>query len=267
MTEKENKKMNILVFDTETANLEKPFCYNLGYVIYNTDESKVVMKRDYVIEQVWHNTMLFTTAYYADKRELYVSRMTGRTAIMDKWGYVCQRLYRDIVEFEITDGYAYNSGFDEKVFEFNCDWFKTINPLDNIAVHDIRGYVMEKIAFTEAYKNFCEEQTLYTESGNYSTTAEAVYRYISGNHDFIEEHTALADSEIECDILKFCVGIGCEWNTDYSVPKYVPRNTAKVLTIIDRYNTTYQFDYTSKRKISGQDGFRLYYKEDKKEGE
>ena len=24
--------MNIMVFDTETTNLEKPFCYNIGYV-------------------------------------------------------------------------------------------------------------------------------------------------------------------------------------------------------------------------------------------
>ena len=260
MVEKENKKMNILVFDTETANLEKPFCYNLGYVIYDTDEGKVVLKRDYVIEQVWHNAMLFTTAYYANKRELYVSRMKGRTAILDKWGYVCQRLYRDIVEFEIKDGYAYNSGFDEKVFEFNCDWFKTINPLDSIAVHDIRGYVMDKIAFTDDYKKFCEEHNLYTESGNYSTTAEAVYRFISGNTEFIEEHTALADSEIECEILAECVGLGCEWNTDYKVPKYVPRNTEKVFVIVDKDNERHEFLYTNKRKISGEDGFRLYHK-------
>jgi histidinol phosphatase-like PHP family hydrolase len=122
---------------------------------------------------------------------------------------------------------------------------------------------MDKIAFTDEYKKFCEEYNLYTESGNYSTTAEAVYRFISGDTEFIEEHTALADSEIECEILAECVGLGCEWNTDYKVPKYVPRNTEKVMTIIDKDNTTYQFAYTSKRKLSGQDGFRLYYKEDK----
>ena len=52
MVEKENKKMNIILFDTETTNLEKPFCYNVGYVIYNTDERKVLLARDYVIEQV-----------------------------------------------------------------------------------------------------------------------------------------------------------------------------------------------------------------------
>ena len=260
MVEREVKKLNILVFDTETANLEKPFCYNVGYVIYNTDEQKVVLARDYVIEQVWHNTMLFTTAYYADKRALYVGRMRARKALLDKWGYVMQRLYRDIVEFEITDGYAYNCKFDEKVFEFNCDWFKTINPIENLKIHDIRGYVCEKIV-DEDYKAFCEELKLFTESGNDSTTAEAVYRFVSGDAEFIEEHTALADSEIECKILVYCMDLGAEWNTDYKVPHTIPRNTEKTFVVIDRYNERYEFAYTSKRKISGADGVKLTYKE------
>ena len=29
--------MNILVFDTETISVDKPFCYNIGYAIYDTD--------------------------------------------------------------------------------------------------------------------------------------------------------------------------------------------------------------------------------------
>lgn len=257
MAEREERKLNILVFDTETANLEKPFCYNVGYVIYNTDEQKIVLARDYVVEQVWHNTMLFTTAYYSNKREIYVSRMRGKTATLDKWGYICQRMYRDIVEFEVKDGYAYNSKFDEGVFAFNCDWFKTINPLDTIAVHDIRGYVGEFVVSDE-YKQFCEERQLYTESGNYSTTAEAVYRYVSGDDEFIEEHTALADSRIECEILAHCVGKGAEWNTDYKVPRVVARVVQKTLTIIDTDKVEHTFEYVSKRKISGKDGFRLY---------
>ena len=250
----------ILVFDTETANLEKPFCYNLGYVIYDTDEKQIVLSRDYVVEQVWHNTMLFTTAYYASKRDLYIGRMRARTALLDKWGYICQRLYRDIVEFEITDGYAYNSKFDEGVFEYNCEWFKTLNPLDTIKVHDIRGYVCDRIALTDAYKQWCEERGKFTETGNYSTTAEAVYQYISGNWDFVEEHTALADSMIECEILDYCIGLGCEWNRDYAVPRTIPREVEKVLTIVDTEGNSHAFPYITKRKMSGADGFRLYGK-------
>jgi hypothetical protein len=186
--------------------------------------------------------------------------MKGRTATMDKWGYVCQRLYRDIVEFEITDGYAYNSGFDENVFEFNCEWFKTINPLDNIQVHDIRGYVMEKIAFTEAYKNFCEEQTLYTESGNYSTTAETVFRYLTDNIEFIEEHTALADSDIELSILINCIDRGGQWDTDYKVYRSITKNSLKEFEIITAEGETLKFPYTSKRKI-GENGLKFSIKQ------
>jgi hypothetical protein len=248
--------MNILVFDTETANLEKPFCYNVGYVIYNTDEQKVVLARDYVVEQVWHNTMLFTTAYYSNKREIYVSRMRGKTATLDKWGYICQRMYRDIVEFEIKDAYAYNSKFDEGVFAFNCDWFKTINPLDTIAVHDIRGYVCEFLV-DDDYKKYCEEKQLFTESGNYSTTAEAVFRYVSKNDEFIEEHTALADSRIEWEILKFCIDLGANITKPCKTYSSIPREKTKTLTIIQRNTdkeSCVEFTYTKRRNYKDKSG-------------
>ena len=140
--------MNIIVFDTETVNLEKPFCYNIGYAIYNTDSREILARKDFVVEQVWHNPMLFITAYYATKKELYISRLKGRSCIMDKFGYITQQMYRDIKEFEIQHAFAYNSDFDVRVFEFNCDWFKCINPLELVTVHDIRGQVHNKIAFT-----------------------------------------------------------------------------------------------------------------------
>ena len=56
--------MNILVFDTETIDVEHPFCYNVGYVVVNTKTKEKLLKRDYVVEQVWGNKMLFSTAYY-----------------------------------------------------------------------------------------------------------------------------------------------------------------------------------------------------------
>ena len=236
--------MKIVVFDTETTSLEKPFVYNIGYLIYDTESRKVLVKHDFVVEQIWHNRELFTTAYYADKRQLYVDRMRAKQVVMEKLGRITQLMCREFKFYGVSSAYAYNSPFDVKVFDFNCDWFKIKNPFDNIPIFDIRGYVFNKIAFTPEYQDFCEEHELFTESGNYSTTAENVTKYLSKNTDFIEEHTALADSEIELEILLTCVDKGCEFEKEYKVYRSVARKTAKTLLVRDKEGETHRYPYT-----------------------
>ena len=249
--------MNIVVFDTETTNLEKPFCYNIGYAIFDTDTQECLIAKDFVVEQVWHNKALFETAYYAEKRPIYVSRMKARKVIMDKFGYITQEMIRDFKALAVEQAYAYNSPFDDKVFEFNCEWFKCNNPFDNIPIFDIRGYVHNKIAFTKEYQQFAEENKLFTESGNYSTTAEALFRYIDKNIDFQEEHTALADSIIEAKILFECVKRGCEYGMEYQIYRTVPRETLRVLTI-ETENEKVEFQY--RKRVNRDGGNRIILK-------
>lgn len=215
----------LCVFDTETISVEKPFCYNIGYLIFDTNANEVVLKRDFVIEQVWHNSMLFNTAYYYDKKDQYITAMKSRKTLMEKFGYVCRQMAKDFKFYGIEQAYAYNSNFDERVFEFNCNWFKCLNPFDNIKILDIRGYFHKVI--DDTFKAWCEQHEQFTESGNYSTTAEVAYRYITNNLDFIESHTALSDSEIECKILQYCVENGCIYGTDYIAKKSIPREVEK----------------------------------------
>ena len=238
--------MNVVVFDTETVSLEKPFCYNIGYTIVNVDNGETLVKRDYVVEQVWHNPMLFITAYYADKRDIYVSAMRSRKTIMAKYGYICQAMIRDFIKFEVAGAYAFNSPFDDKVFTYNSDWFKCNNPFDNLPIFDIRGYV-HQFMVDDNFKKFCEDNGYFTDSGNYSTTAEVMYRYLTSNTNFIEEHTALSDSEIEAEILLECIKRGAEVNKDYKVERTIKREVNKTLTLISKDEKFYSFSYNSIR--------------------
>lgn len=252
--------MNVIVFDTETANLEKPFCYDLGYCVYDTDRQMVVAKRSYIVADVWNNMMLFTTAYYADKRAKYEDMLANREMTKHKWEWVANKVAADVETFGITDGYAFNSDFDERVFKFCSEWFRTPNPLDNVKIHDIRGYVHKFLAFTKAYQDFCEKHGCFTDSGNYSTTAESVYRFITNDADFAEAHTALADAEIETEILCECIRRGGEWNTDYKVYNSVPRNLLREFKIVDANGDEHIFTYTSKRKMPNDKGLRFTIK-------
>lgn len=234
--------MNICVFDTETTSLEKPFCYNVGYMIVNTDSWEVAVRREFVIEQIWHNLPLFQSAYYADKRPFYVSAMRARSIRMEKFGYVCQQMLRDFKAFEVNYAYAYNSSFDDKVFSFNCDWFKCANPFDTVNIYDIRGFAHHYLV-DETYKEFCERHERFTDTGNYSTTAETMFQYITQNTDFVEAHTALADCEIEMEILKRCAELGTDLTIELKAKRSIIRNTERTLHIRTVEQTDYYFDY------------------------
>lgn len=252
--------MNVLVFDTETANLEKPFCYDLGYCVFDTEREVVVAKRSYIVTDVWNNMMLFSTAYYADKRARYEDMLANRLMTKHKWEWVAAKVASDIEQFGITDAYAFNSDFDKRVFAFNSEWHHTPNPLDNVKIHDIRGYVHKFLAFTKAYQDFCEANKCFTDSGNFSTTAESVYRFLLQDGSFEEAHTALADAEIETAILLECVKRGAEWNTDYKVYNSIPRNLLREYKVVDANGEEHIFTYTSKRKMPNDKGMRFTIK-------
>lgn len=237
---------NKMILDTEATGLDKPFCYDVGYCILDTNKMLIVEEKHFVIEQIWHNLPLFESAYYKEKRPLYIQLMRQHKAVMNKWGYIMREMYRDIKKYGITDVYAYNSDFDDKVFTFNCDWYKCNNPLDTIAIHDIWGYASHIITHLETYKNFCEENKLFTESGNYKTSAESVYRFITNDSTFEEKHMGLYDAQIETAILVHCIENGATWDTNYKPVKILQRIIPHPFTIKVNGEIIHQGEYIKK---------------------
>lgn len=237
--------MAYMIIDTETTSIDKPFCYDIGYNIIN-DDGIALAREHYVIEQIWHNLALFESAYYKGKRALYVQLMRQHKAIMNKYGYVMQAIKRDIERYNVVAAYAYNSAFDDKVITFNCDWFKCLNPFDNIPIYDIWGYASQYITTTDNYKKYCEQNQFFTEAGNYKTSAEVVYRYITNQADFIEAHMGVFDTDIETQILLHCITLGAKWNTEYKVISVLKRITLTPFTIKINNKIIYQGEYLKK---------------------
>ncbi len=195
-----------LILDTETISLDKPFVYDLGYTIADAD-GNIIAKKSYVITQIWNNKELFATSYYAAKKPLYISRLKSKYSKKVSWGNAMRYLANDIKKYGVTEIFAYNSKFDTRALNFMCAWYKVVNGLGGIQIKDIMKYIAP-ITETEDYKNFCEINGYMTahKIPQCQKKAETLYRYLTKNVDFTEEHTGLEDSLIELEILMVALG-------------------------------------------------------------
>ena len=58
------------------------------------------------------------------------------------------------------------------------------------------------------YDNFCYNNGYLTKRGCKRYTAEILYRFLTGQNDFVERHTGLEDVLIEKEIFSFCFANG-----------------------------------------------------------
>lgn len=235
----------VLVLDTETTGLDKPFCYDCSWVIMDKDTGELIDFSANVVEQIWHNLPLFESAYYKEKRQKYVDMLRRHDATMDKWGYIMRKLSNDIKKYNITGVYAYNSDFDDKVISFNCEWFHCNNPLETIPVYDIWGYASEFVTGQQEYKDFCETNGKFTDTGNYKGSAEVVYQFLMEDPNFEEEHMGLFDAQIEAVILFECCNMGT-WDTAYPVKRVLPRPVGHPYCIKVNGMVIHSGEYTKK---------------------
>ena len=244
--------MNIMILDTETIGLEKRYMYDFGYIIASQQENgtfKPIKKRQFIVDQVYNNKMLFETAYYHKKRPLYISLLRGRKAKLKKIGHAFRTMRADIENYEIEHVLAYNMPFDKGVFKFNSNVFNLINPIEHLPHLDIMNFATETIHQDNHYQDFCETYGYITEANNIQTNAEITFKFISGLHDFEESHTSLQDCEIELDILNYSILKGARLDKEYK-RKYIKARTKQDLKIIvkdkDKQETEYVFTYQKK---------------------
>lgn len=243
----------IIVLDTETISIDKPYIYDLGFIVAELDENlkyQVIYQSQQVIQQIYDNKALFATAYYESKRKIYTSMMKGRKAKKIKYGFALRNLMLVAEQFEVNDILAYNSPFDKRALNFTTNFFKLKNELDNKNWLDIHAIANNYIHKHKEYIEYATNLEWFNTSGYLQTNAEKTFAFLTNNKDFKEEHTSLQDCLIELDILNSCIEKGFD-NSEEMKTSFVKAETKQTLKIkID--DKVYDFEYS--KRINHKNG-------------
>ena len=213
MVESENKKMNrhyYLVCDIETANhAEDALAYDVGLAIIDRNAT-VYEKHSFICKEIFFDEAdLMQSAYYAKKIPEYYkgiedgSRKVAtlyeiRSMVFDlykRWNYKAVMAY---------NAYFDNSGLNRTQRYITKSKYRWFFPY-GVPVHCIWHMACQTICSMKKYYKFCIDNGFVSKSGNIQTSAEVVYRFLTGNTDFEEKHRGLEDVLIEAYIFSECV--------------------------------------------------------------
>ena len=202
----ENEK--IIILDTETTNdIECPFAYDIGFCVIDL-EGKVYEEHSYVVADVFLNKELMTSAFFADKIPQYWEDIKSGKRKMRRFKTI-KSILRDVcLQYGITKICAHNARFDNKSCNttqrfLTCSKYRYFFPY-GIEIWDSLKMAREIFKDDDDYGKFCFENGFMTKRNQRQYTAEVLYRYLTNNIDFVEEHTGLADCLIEKEIFCEC---------------------------------------------------------------
>ena len=251
------KKKFYLVLDTETATLPfadsicktasekqkiaiaKPLVYDIGWVIIDR-QGNIIKRVNYLVQETFFVPNVFNTAYYKEKRPIYMELLANKEISAKCWNDIIDELEIDLSACDLVT--AYNACFDfKKAIPFteryiyhlyrsdyntwedgqrkhcnrlikgakddddkNPEYLTPVFKLrkKEYPMCDLWGLACDRLINIDKYRNYCLENDLLTASAIYfKTSAETSFQYLMNNYDFIEDHTALSDAIIESQIL------------------------------------------------------------------
>lgn len=199
------KTQHIMTIDTETARLNGGV-YDFAFIVH-TREGRMVESFAAVVLETATNPNDMMGAYYARKMFSHYLPMLARQQIpLMPWADIVSAIRSAVERHDVRTLAAYNLAFDRRVMRAThmaLGYKGAIMPRP-VRQLDIWEFACRSRLVLKKYKNLARAQGWVSEAGNIKTTAECAYRFVSGNLDFAESHTALEDARIETEILADC---------------------------------------------------------------
>ena len=197
--------LTIATIDTETVGLEG-HVYDIGYCIHNK-RGEIALERNWLVEENFTDPAKMMGAFYAGKHFTHYARMLQDGEVrLTPWAEIVATMRADFLVHGVNVVAAYNAGFDFRVLAQTHRELAGEGKMltDAVKVLDIWQFACETKLSQKAYANIARAMGWVSPAGNIKTGAEFAHRYCSGDHSFIEDHTALSDARIEVEILAEC---------------------------------------------------------------
>lgn len=208
-----------IVLDTETCPLDKDFkgvspynmfVYDIGWAVVDK-RGNVYETKSYVNKDIFYKEKdLMNSAYYANKLPRYYEDIANGTRVVASWYDIRTDLADTMKRYNTNIVCAHNARFDNGATNNTQRWltkskYRYFFPKGTV-IWDTMKMALDVVATTPTYKAYCIENGYMTKHNipRPQVKAEIIYRYITGNDDFIESHTGLEDVLIEKEILAYC---------------------------------------------------------------
>ena len=215
-----DRRINYLMgMDTETCNgivngdkldLSQSIVYDIGWVI--TDKrGRIYEQRSFLIYEVFVEMKdVMKSAYYADKIPMYWEQVKAGQRKLVRFQTMYNQFWNDVKTYNVKNVFAHNARFDynalNNTIRFITKSSKRYFFPKKIEIWDTLKMARQTIGKQKSYRNWCFRNEFVTKhrTPQVRLTAEILYRYITGNVNFVESHTGLEDVLIETTILVHC---------------------------------------------------------------
>lgn len=213
MNEVTAMKNRLMVLDSETCNILKldkvtpgnNLTYDIGYSVVEPATGAVIAEKSYIVREIFfgeHERM--ASCYYAEKLPRYYADIATGSREIKGFCEILMDIINTARQENVVAIVAHNARFDVDALNTT---FKFLYGFSCRVLGDFEIWDSMKMAktFTETttYRKYCEERGYMTKHKppRVRMTAEIIYRFITGDDEFIESHTAFEDTMIEREIV------------------------------------------------------------------